>query len=199
MSAPQAKVALWEDIVLRTIAVYKLLHGLFFIGVGFGLLKLRHHNVVDFLNTYVILPYHLNLESRIVDWLLDKAQTITSHKLSILGYAAFFYAALFLAEGIGLYLRKHWAEWMVVIATASLLPVEFYEIYLRLAWWKFAVVFGNLMILIYLIHRLRLDSRISAHAPHDENAPDPDDGQSSPPEGKTPADKTVKQTATEIP
>src|SRR5271156_3326562 len=100
MSAPPAKVALWEDIVLRAIAVYKLFHGLFFIAVGFGLLRLRHHNVVEFVNTYVILPYHLNPESRIVDWLLKEAETVTAHKLSFLGYAAFFYAALFLTEGI---------------------------------------------------------------------------------------------------
>ncbi|MCE0498569.1 MAG: DUF2127 domain-containing protein [Methylacidiphilales bacterium] len=164
MSAPQAKVALWEDVVLRTIAVYKLLHGLFFIGVGFGLLHLRHHNIVEFLNTYVILPYHLNPESRLVDWLLDKAQEVTSHRLTIAGYAAFIYAALFLVEGIGLYLRKRWAEYVVVIVTASLLPLEFYEIYLKLAWWKFAVVLGNVLILLYLIHRLMLDSRIKQAA-----------------------------------
>jgi len=152
------KVALWEDVVLRIIAIYKLLHATFFIAVGFGLLRLRHHNVVQFLNDYVVIPYHLNPESRIVDWLLDQASNLTSHRLAFLGYAAFFYAALFAAEGIGLYLRKRWAEYMVVIVTGSLLPVEFYEIYLRMAWWKFGVVLGNLLIVLYLIHRLLLDS-----------------------------------------
>jgi hypothetical protein len=103
MSAPQAKVALWEDMVLRIITVYKLMHGVFFVAVGFGLLRLRHYNVVEILNNYVVVPYHLNPESRFVDWLLQEAETVTSHRLSILGYAAFFYAALFLTEGIGLY------------------------------------------------------------------------------------------------
>jgi uncharacterized membrane protein (DUF2068 family) len=106
----------------------------------------RHHNVVDFLNAHIIIPYHLNPENRAIYWLLDKADALTSHRLLLLGYAAFFYAALFAAEGIGLYLRKHWAEYLVVIVTASLLPIEVYELCVKLALWKFAAVVGNLLI-----------------------------------------------------
>ncbi len=161
MSTP-TRIAPWEDFVLRFIGIYKLLHALFFIGVGFGLLKLRHHNVVEVLNTYVIIPYHLNPENRVVDWLLDRAGSVSPHMLFLLGWAAFFYAALFAAEGIGLYLRKHWAEYLVVIVTGSLLPLEVYELFVKLAWWKFAAVVGNLLIVIYLIHRLVLDARFRA-------------------------------------
>lgn len=159
MSALTTKMAPWENIVLRIIAIYKLLHAAFFIAVGFGLLQLRHHDVVQFLNAYIIIPYHLNPESRIVDWVLDLASNLTSHRLAFLGYTAFFYAALFAAEGIGLYLRKHWAEYLVVIVTGSLLPIEIYETYVRAVWWKFGVVAGNLLIVAYLIHRLLLDYR----------------------------------------
>jgi uncharacterized membrane protein (DUF2068 family) len=162
MSAPTTRVALWEDLVLRLIAIYKLLHAVFFTAVGFGLLKLRGHNVVDFLNAHLIIPYHLNPESRIVNWVLDKADMLTSHWLLLLGYAAFFYAALFAAEGIGLYLRKHWAEYLVVIVTGSLLPLEIYELWHKLALWKFAAVVGNLLIVLYLVHRLLLDARSKA-------------------------------------
>ena len=158
MTAPDHKIAAWDNFVLRVIAVYKLLHALFFIAVGFGLLRLRHHNVVQFLNDYVVVPYHLSPENRIVDWVLDQAQNLTSHKLAFLGYTAFFYAALFAAEGVGLYLRKRWAEYMVVIVTGSLLPLELYEVYVKLAWWKLAVVAGNLLIVGYLIHRLFIDN-----------------------------------------
>jgi uncharacterized membrane protein (DUF2068 family) len=162
MSAPATRVAPWEDFVLRAIALWKLSHAIFFTAVGFGLLRLRGHNVVDFLNAHIILPYHLNPENRVVYWLLDKADALTSHKLLLLGYAAFFYAALFAAEGIGLFLRKHWAEYLVVIVTASLLPLEIYELWIQVAWWKWAAVIGNLLIVSYLIHRLLLDARTKA-------------------------------------
>jgi len=169
VSAPITRVAPWEDFVLRFIAIYKLLHALFFIAVGFGLLRLRGHSVVEVLNTYIIIPYHLNPESRVVDWLLDKADTLTSHRLLLLAYAAFFYAALFAVEGIGLYLRKHWAEYLVVAVTGSLLPFEIFELCVTsLAWWKFAVVVGNLLIVTYLIHRLLLDARSKAQQIQDK-------------------------------
>jgi len=179
MSAPTVRVSPWEDFVLRLIAIYKLCHALFFIAVGMGLLRLRGHNqaVVDFLNAHIIIPYHLT-ENQVIYWLLEQADRLTSHRLLLLGYAAFFYAALFAAEGIGLYLRKHWAEYLVVIVSGSLLPFEVYELFNSAAWWKLGVLTGNLLIVGYLIHRIVLDARMKAQR---RNAADKDDDKSPPP------------------
>jgi uncharacterized membrane protein (DUF2068 family) len=192
MSAPTPRVAPWEDFALRLIAFYKMLHALFFIGVGLGLLRLRGHNVVDFLNAHLVIPYHLNPENRIVYWLLDKADALTSHRLLLLGYAAFFYAALFAAEGIGLFLRKHWAEYLVVFVTGSLLPIEVYELFVKVAWWKFAAVVGNLFIVCYLIHRILLDARFKAQQREAEGK---DEAESPPP----PASSRSEAVATKVP
>ena len=162
MSVPTTRVAPWEDFVLRLIAIWKLLHAVFFTAVGFGLLRLRHHNVVDFLNDHLIIPYHLNPEKPFVDWMLDQAEKVTPHTLSLLGGAFFLYAALFAMEGVGLYLRRRWAEWLVVFITGSLLPLEVYELLHKAAMWKAAAVVGNLLIVGYLIHRLTLDARVKA-------------------------------------
>jgi uncharacterized membrane protein (DUF2068 family) len=170
MSRHPAHVAAWEDFVLRLIAIYKLIKAVISIALGIGLLRLVHHKVSDFLMTWVIDPFHFDPESRFWAALLEQCSIITPHSLRLLSYAAFFYAAIFATEGIGLYLRKHWAEYMVLISTGSLLPIEFYEISLKLAWWKAAVVVGNLAILIYLIHRLWLDSQTEDDA-SDEPAP----------------------------
>jgi len=162
MSDSEPKVAPWEDFVLRLIAFWKLLHAVFFTAVGFGLLRLRHHNVVDFLNNHLIIPYHLNPESRFVDWMLAQGEKVNPHMLLLAGWAAFLYAALFFAEGIGLYLRRHWAEYLVVIVTGSLLPLEIYEVFHKFADWKLVAVIGNLLIVSYLVHRLVLDARLKA-------------------------------------
>jgi uncharacterized membrane protein (DUF2068 family) len=197
MSAPTNRVAPWEDFVLRLIAVYKLFHALFFIAVGFGLLRLRHHNVVEVLNTYVIIPfndyvYHLTPENRLVDWLLVQAEKVSPHMLLLAGWAAFFYAALFAAEGIGLLFRKHWAEYLVVIVTGSLLPIEIYELWVKLAWWKFGAVTGNLLIVSYLIHRLLLDARFKAQQREAEGK---DEGESP----RSSASRRSKAVATKVP
>jgi uncharacterized membrane protein (DUF2068 family) len=162
MSEPVPRLAPWEDFVLRLIALWKLANALFFTCVGAGFLKLRHHNVVDFLNAHLIIPYHLNPENRAIDWLLGQADKVSPHMLFLLGWAAFLYAALFFAEGIGLYLRKHWAEYLVVLMTGSLLPIEIYELWHKYAFWKLVAVVGNLAIVAYLIHRLIVDARFKA-------------------------------------
>jgi len=165
MSAPTPRLAPWEDFVLRLIAIYKLAKAALFFALGFGFLQLMHQDVAQFLNDYVI-EYHIDPENRLLHrllkWMLDHASSLTDHRIAFISFGAFFYATIFAAEGIGLYLRKHWAEYMVLISTGSLLPIEFYELYLRLAWWKFGVLLGNLLIIIYLIHRLLLDARFKA-------------------------------------
>jgi len=174
------------------IAYWKLLNAFFFTAVGFGLLRLRHHNVVDFLNYHFVIPYHLNPENQFIDWVLAQAGTVNPHILLLAGWAAFFYAGLFAAEGIGLYLRKHWAEYLVVIVTGSLLPIEIYELFLRLAMWKFVAVAGNLLIVGYLIHRLLLEGGSKGRPP---GAADKDD------EGPTlpPASSRSRSMATKAP
>jgi uncharacterized membrane protein (DUF2068 family) len=162
MSAPTPRIAPWEDFVLRVIAIWKLIHAVFFTAVGFGLLRLRHHNIVDFLNAHLIIPYHLNPESHMVDWTLAQAQKISPHMLVLAGWASFMYASVFATEGIGLYLRKRWAEWLVVVATGFFLPLEIYELFARAVWWKFLILAGNVSIVAYLAHRITLDATLEA-------------------------------------
>ena len=164
MAEPDSRVAPWEDYVLRLIAIYKLAKALIAFALGFELLRFMHHNVADFVRDYIIEPYRFDPESRFFKWLLEEAAQLTSHKLAFLGFGAFFYGLIFAAEGFGLYFRKHWAEYMVIISTASLMPIEFWEIYLKLAWWKFGVVAGNVLIIVYLVHRLQLDAHFKAQS-----------------------------------
>ena len=66
------KMAAWEDIVLRLIAVYKILHGVFFIAVGVGLIQLKGKNIPQVLTDYVFQPMGFSPENKMVDWALDE-------------------------------------------------------------------------------------------------------------------------------
>jgi uncharacterized membrane protein (DUF2068 family) len=162
MPEDPANIAAWEDIVLRLIAVYKLSKTLVFIAIGVGLLHLLHQNVAELLRIYIIDPMHFDPDSRLVKWSIDSAEQLTDHKLRLLGYGAFITAAFFATEGIGLYLRQHWAEYMVLGSTSILLPLEVYEMWVHIEWWKAGVLVANIAILIYLAHRLLLDSANAA-------------------------------------
>ncbi len=155
-------VAAWEDFVLRLIAVYKLSKTLVFIAIGVGLFHLLHHNVEEMLRRFVIEPMHFDPDSRLVKWSVDSAAQLTDHKIRLFGYGAFIAAAFFATEGIGLFLRKHWAEYLVLVSTGSLLPLEIWEMWVHIEWWKAAVLVANIAILLYLVHRLILDSNNAA-------------------------------------
>ena len=75
------------------------------------------------------------------------------------------YTAVVLTEGVGLWLRRTWGEWVTVIATASLIPFELWELIVRPPNRKLAVlgtVIVNATILWYLIWYLR--RRATEHA-----------------------------------
>jgi uncharacterized membrane protein (DUF2068 family) len=171
MSAPAPRVAPWEDFVLRVIAIYKLGKAVVCIAAGTAIRNLLHTDVAAFINDY-ILEHHIDPENafiyRLLTWAQEHAPSLTDHRIRLISYLMFFYAAIFLVEGLGLYLRKHWAEYMVLISTGSLLPLELWELHISLAWWKFAVLFGNVLIVVYLIHRITLDAKLKAAAAKDE-------------------------------
>jgi uncharacterized membrane protein (DUF2068 family) len=98
----------------------------------------------------------LDSGNRYVDHALGKAANIHPNRIRTLDWAVFVYAALFLTEGIGLWLLKRWAEWFTVVITASLVPLEVYEMYHHPAIAKIRVLIINIVV-GYLLYRTRKD------------------------------------------
>jgi uncharacterized membrane protein (DUF2068 family) len=93
--------------------------------------------------------------NRFVDATLARASNLSPEQIKKLGLGSFLYAALFLTEGTGLWLLKRWGEWLTVIITGSLVPVEIYEIYRHPSEVKVAVLVVNVGVVGYLIHHIR--------------------------------------------
>ena len=76
------------------------------------------------------------------------------------------YTAVLLTEGIGLWLRKTWAEWLTVIATASLIPFELWQLLFGHHHKPLAVLGAtvlNITIVGYLAYQLRRGRRARRH------------------------------------
>jgi uncharacterized membrane protein (DUF2068 family) len=144
--------------LVRLIALFKLLKAVLLIGVGIGALKMFHQDVTRVLEHWVLL-LGLDPGNRYVDLALQKAANLSPNKIKGLGIGSFLYAGLFLTEGVGLWLMRRWAEWLTVIITSSLVPVEVYEIYHRPTPIKVLVLIINLAIVGYLLYRIRIGSR----------------------------------------
>jgi len=143
-----------SDPLLRLIAFFKLAKSFLFICAGFGLLHFLNRDVEAHLRM-LMDSLHVDSDNHLAKWCLDETGRLTNLKIESLSAIAFFYGIMFGIEGTGLYLRKGWAEWFVVIMTGSLLPLEFYEIIHRVTLAKLALTAGNLIILGYLISVIR--------------------------------------------
>jgi len=89
-----------------------------------------------------------------VHFVLVEASLVNDPLLRRIGAAAFCYAGISMAEGIGLYLEKLWGEILTLIITASFLPWEIMEIARRLTWPRLILLAINIAVFIYLLRAL---------------------------------------------
>src|SRR5579864_831277 len=143
-----------HDRLLRLIALFKFFKAAMLVALGVGAFRLVHKDLGAVLEHWTE-ALRLDPGNRFVDAALAKAANLRPEQIKKLGLGSFLYAALFLAEGTGLWLEKRWGEWLTVIITSSLVPVEIYEIYRHPSAVKAAVLVINLAIVAYLVYRIR--------------------------------------------
>lgn len=143
-----------DDRLLSLIAVFKFLKAAMLIALGIGAFRLLHRDIGSVLEHWTDV-LGVDPDNRFVDAVLVRVSNLRPDQIRKLGLGSFLYAGLFLAEGTGLWLQKRWGEWLTVIITGSLVPVEIYEIYRHPSAVKVAVLVINLGILGYLIHHIR--------------------------------------------
>jgi uncharacterized membrane protein (DUF2068 family) len=153
-----------HDRWLIIIGAFKILEGLLFVLLGFGVVRLLHRDIGDML-LRAALALRIDPESHFVNILLDKVQLLTPHKMRLISAGIFLKAGLDFVEGIGLALEKTWAEWLTIGLTASFLPWEIFEIIRHFTWVKVGVTLINVLVLIYLVwvQQLRLRAHRRAH------------------------------------
>jgi len=139
------------------ISIFKSFKGLLLLALGLGVLGLLHKDVQEWLEN-LVNALHLDSGNRYIATLLAKAGAVDDHKIAQFSGLTFFYSALFLTEGIGLWLQKRWAEWLTVVVTSSLIPIEIYEIWKQCGVVKLAILGINIAVVIYLVMVLRRKS-----------------------------------------
>jgi uncharacterized membrane protein (DUF2068 family) len=146
-----------SDSVVFLIGAFKLVKAALLIWLG--LVSLRFAGLLS-------VPHHpLRIVWKGIAWLgafpgrhtvlgtLQRIWAIEPQKAQWLAFASFAYAAVFLVEGVGLTLRKRWAEWLTVAVTASFIPFEIYELAEHFGGGKLIAITLNAAILAYLLWR----------------------------------------------
>ena len=146
------------DATLWLIGGFKLIKGLLLVAVALTALNLLHKDIGDVSDTWVA-RLHLDVDNRYVDGALSKLLSLDDRKLKAISAGTFFYAALLLTEGVGLLLRRRWAEYFTVIVTGSFIPLELYELARHVTVTRLCVIGINAAVVWYLVVVLRRTGR----------------------------------------
>ena len=146
---------------LRVIAAFKLLKACSLIGLGVGALKLLHKDVAAIVEHWINV-FQVDPHNHFIDLLLTKLSNLDDRRLKELSAGTFVYAAIFLVEGVGLALQRRWAEYLTIISSSSLWPIEIYELARRVSIGKSVALMINLAVVGYLIFELK---RFPKHTP----------------------------------
>jgi uncharacterized membrane protein (DUF2068 family) len=140
--------------LLPWIAAERAIRGALLLGAGSYLLTHTGSDVgrlVDRLARGVELDTHRPW----IRHILDRLGNLSRHQVTLFGVAAIGYGVLELVEGYGLWRRYRWAEWLTVIATSLLIPLELYELVHRPSALKAAGLAVNVLIVVYLLRVVR--------------------------------------------
>ena len=147
---------------LLLIAVLRLAKALVLVAVAVGVLRLLDretaHRVSSWVATLPFVEAHPRAQAAAA-----RIASESPRHLELAAGIAFAYAALFAAEGVGLWLAKVWAEYLTIVATTSFVPLEIYELTRRFTPLRVAALGINVAIVAYLVAR-RLRVRRHHHS-----------------------------------
>jgi uncharacterized membrane protein (DUF2068 family) len=147
---------------LEIIAGFKFVQAATLIIAGLGALGLMNAGVSDLAQDWLERlalgngqRFAVAAATRVLPWF----NAATPRHFAALGAGAFSYACVFLAEGIGLWQGKKWAEYLTIGVTASLLPFEVAAVYSKLTVVRVATLVVNSLVIAYLVWELRARNR----------------------------------------
>jgi uncharacterized membrane protein (DUF2068 family) len=142
--------------LLRLIGVFKVIKGVLLLVAAVWALRLRHEDAANWALEWA-RRLHIAPGNRILQDCLVKIEALSAKRLEVLAGILCIYSAMFLTEGIGLLCAAYWAEWMVVITTSGLIPLEVYELVHKPEIWKVLMLLINILVAIYLSVRVKRD------------------------------------------
>jgi uncharacterized membrane protein (DUF2068 family) len=142
------------DGALLVIAIFKFVKGALLLALAFGALTLLHKDVASDVERWLD-QLRIDPDNEFIGTLLSKLQLVHTKELKEISALGAGYAALFLVEGTGLLFRKRWAEWLTIVATSSLMPLEVYELVKAFTAVRLLALLINAAVVLYLIYLVR--------------------------------------------
>ena len=147
-----------HDAFIKVIILERIVKATVLIALAIGLLVAGQEGWLAVWADYAQDQLNLNVGHSLIIQLLLKALLLvgTFNHVTVLAIGAIAYALLEATEGVGLALRRRWAEYLTVIATGVLIPYEVYEVVHRPTVFKVGALLLNVAVVGYLAYRKRL-------------------------------------------
>jgi uncharacterized membrane protein (DUF2068 family) len=147
-----------HDAFIKVIIIERVAKAVVLVALGVGLLVAGNQGWLTQWATYAQQQLNLDSDANVIEQLFYRALALISgiSHTTLLAIGAFAYAALEGAEGVGLAMRRRWAEYLTVLATGALIPFEAYEVVHKLTLLRAGALLLNLAVVGYLAYRKRL-------------------------------------------
>ena len=153
-----------DKIVLRVIAVDRAFHFVILAVLAVAVFLIASHQRELRDDFYRVLtdiqggvgggplqPSHHGLVGR-----LDELFSLNKGTLHLVGAGLAVLAVVEGIEAVGLWYQRRWAEYLTLVVTALLVPLEVYELTATVSWFKVVALVVNLAIIVYLLLAKRL-------------------------------------------
>ncbi|MEO8888198.1 MAG: DUF2127 domain-containing protein [Jatrophihabitantaceae bacterium] len=156
--------ALRAAFILRALAIERWIRGTIIALLAIGVLRLRSTQVslqeLFDRDLKALKPFfdqiHFNVSDSSTVNAIEKALNAKSSTLDLIAAGLFFYGALQILEGVGLWSLKRWGEYVAVIGTTLFIPLEVYEVIEKISWLKIITLVVNVAAVLYLLLTKRL-------------------------------------------
>jgi uncharacterized membrane protein (DUF2068 family) len=140
--------------ILRLIALERIVRGALLLGAAVYLL---FHLNSDFgrLGERVMRAVELDPRRPFLHRIVAYLHHLHASEVRVAAVLALGYGVLELVEGTGLWLDQLWAEYLTVVATSLLIPLELYELVRHPTALKAGGLAVNVLIVAYLVQQLR--------------------------------------------
>jgi uncharacterized membrane protein (DUF2068 family) len=147
-----------HDAFIKVIIVERIVKSTVLIALAVGLLVAGEKGLLTSWARFAQDQLNLDADDGVIAQLLLRLLLLIGmfNHVTILAIGAILYALLEGTEGVGLAMRRRWAEYLTVIATGLLIPYEAYEVIHRATLFKVGALVLNLAVVGYLAYRKRL-------------------------------------------
>jgi uncharacterized membrane protein (DUF2068 family) len=147
-----------HDAFIKVIIVERIVKAIVLTALAIGVLVAGEKGLLTTWARYAQDQLNLDADDGVIVQLLLRLLLLIGSftHVNVVAIAAIAYALLEGTEGVGLAMRRRWAEYLTVIATGILIPYEAYEVVHHVTLFRVGALALNLAVVGYLAYRKRL-------------------------------------------